>query len=264
MTNEDDHKELVQNVLKNSTRIFFLEDDSQMQVKNSTSLISHGGIEGIFKVVDISSLPENSSGRDIQTKLTQMGENMPVLCIAKFTCQNRDTGDFKLDILTTNGDVVVTLERKKRLGILWLSDGDKEIPFRFSDGSVASVVRVEKSGNAVEIDVVGEDIMFFKRWTPSWQASTKWLCFAFLCFLPTAGLGGCFGFYKASKSDVVTNLTKNHRGTVKDLGTSIRNVIRLDGASLWKEKLTLLCLGAYMMTDRLTDPPVSHTHSHAM
>jgi hypothetical protein len=256
MNNDYLHEQMVQDLLGRTTRIFFRRDESN--VKNN-SLISYGGIEGTIKIIDISSLPSNLGQRAVEKMLDQMGDKMPVIATARFQCESREMGDMKLDILSMTGDVVLSIKRNKRLGLLWLADGDKEIPARFSDGTTAAVLRVSKNGGAsVEIDVAGEEGLYFRRWIPAWQAQTKWLLCAFLCFLPTAGLAGCFGFYKAFTSDIVSKMKKHSLGTVIDLDASLVDMITFDGISSWKEKLTILCLGAFMFTDKLTEKPVNH------
>lgn len=255
MSNVHVHQTMAQDFLGNATRITFITDESN--VKNET-IVSHGGIDGTIKIVDISSLPIGMSQKDMEKALNNMGDKMPVIGTARFQCESREMGDIKLDILSLTGDAVLRIERRKRFGILWLADGDKEIPARFSDGTTAAVVRVSKTAGSVEIDVAGEQGLYFKRWIPAWQARTKWILCAFLCFLPTFAVGSCFGFYKASTSDVIHKMTKHSLGTVIDLGDSLQRVVSFEGASTWKEKLTLLTLGAYMITDELTDTPVSH------
>lgn len=255
MSNDYRHQTISQDFLGNSSRIFFLNDESN--VKN-TNLISYGGIDGTVKMYDVSSLPKDVNHKSMVKMINDAGDKMPVLGTVRFQCESREMGDLKLDILSPNGDVVLTMKRVKRLGVLWLADGEKEIPATFSDGTTAAILHFKKTGADVEIEVAGEKGLSFRRWTPSWQAQTKWLLFAFLCFLPTAGIGGCFGFYKASSADVVQQMAKHSGETVIDLGKSLENVITFEGASSWKEKLTLLFLGAFVVTDKLTEKPVSH------
>lgn len=256
MLNDNDH----QNILGKSLRVAFLEKDSK--TKMNTDLFSHSGIEGTFQIVDISSLPGTLSWKEIQKELKQMGDKVHVICNVTYQCNSRSKGDFKLEIRSTNGDLVVRMERKKRFGILWLKDGDKELPVSHADGTLASIIRVPEAGSSdVVIDVAGEDRLSFKCVTPAWQPRTKWLLCAFCCFLPTLGLGGCFGFYKSLKSDVIRNYEKIHQGATVELGTFIDDVIDFEGTSSWKEKLALLSLKAFMLVDIQTMPPQSHNSS---
>lgn len=262
MLNDNDHQTIIHNLLGKSLRVAFLDKDSK--TKMNTDLFSHNGIEGTFQVVDISSLPGNLSWKEIQKELKQMGDKVHVICNVTYQCNNRSNGDVKLEIRSSNGDLVVRMERKKRFGLLWLKDGDKEVPVSFADGTLASVIRVAEIGSSdVVIDVAGEDRLSFKCVTPAWQSRTKWILCAFLCFLPTLSLGGCFGFYKALNSDVVRNYSKIHQGAGVELGTFIENIIGFEGASSWKEKLALLTLEAYIMVDIATMPPQSHHNSHS-
>jgi hypothetical protein len=258
MSYDNNHQAIVDAFLSKSSRIAFLHTD---YVANNKRIIL--STEGIFKIFDISSFPGNLSQRAIEKELEKMGDSAPVIGTVTYKCNNRMNGDFILEVKSTNGDLVVRMERKKRFGILWLKDGDKDIPVCFPDGKIASVVHDCDGGyNAVAVDVEGEDRLSFKCETPAWQTRTKWILCAFCCFLPTLSLGSCFGLYKASTCDLIRNYTKIHQGATIELGAFIDDVINFEGTSSWKEKLALVSLKAFMLVDFKTQPPSSQGHNH--
>lgn len=261
MPYDNDHQTIINNLFGKSSRIAFLQKNSN--VTSNPNLFSHNGIQGTFQIVDISSLPEDLSWKEIQKQVTLMGDNIPVICNATYQCENRSNGDFKLEIKSNSGESVVRMERKKRFGILWLKDGDKNVSVCHPDGSTASIIRVPAVGSTdLVIDVEGEDRLSFKCETPVWQSRSKWILCAFCCFFPTLSFGTCFGMYKAMNADVIRKYTKIHQNATVDIGTFIDDVIHFGGTSSWKEKLALLSLKAYMLVDIWTMPPQNHNHSH--
>jgi hypothetical protein len=245
----------ITHLLGNCDRVAILEEETQ--VRPNGGLMMHGGIDGTLKIVDVSSLSSGMKKKKMETQLSEMGDGMPTLFRVRVQCQSRDMGDMKVVVESLTGESIASLERKKRRGTLWLAGGEKEIPVLLSDGSTFAIVKPSKaSGEETEIAAPGETVSF-TRWCPTWQAQTKWILFSFLCFIPTFGLGGCFGFYKAANSDKIHKTSKHENGTTIDLGHSIDSIISFEELSVWKEKLLIVCLGVFLQAAALTEPPVS-------
>jgi hypothetical protein len=245
----------ITHLLDKCDRVAFLEEKTQ--VRPNGGLMMHGGIDGTLKIVDVSSLSSDMKRKKMETQLSEMGDGMPTLFKVRIQCQSRDMGDMKVVVESLTGEIIVSLERKKRLGTLWLAGGEKEIPVLFSDGSTFAIVKPSMSSDGETKIVAAGEGLSFKRWRPVWQAQTKWMLFSFLCFLPTFGLGACFGFYKAVNADIIHETSKYENGKTIDLGHSIDSIISFEELSAWKEKLLFVCLGVFMQAAALTDPPVT-------
>lgn len=267
---DDNLQRTITHLLSNCTRVAFLEEKTQVRrpANGGGGLLMHGGIESTLNIVDVSALSSSGGGntmknkKKMETQLSEMGDDgtMPTLLTVRVQCQSRDMGDMKVAVESPlTGEIIASLERKKRRGTLWLAGGETEIPVLLSDGSTFAIVKPSMtSGGETEIVAAGDEgLLSFKRWCPAWQAQTKWILFSFLCFFPTFGLGSCFGFYKAATSDTIHKTSKHENGKTIDLGHSIDSIISFEELSAWNEKLLIVCLGVFMQAAALTDPPVS-------
>lgn len=243
--------------LANCKRIAFRLDTSKI-IKSSkqTGFRPSAGIEGTYKIIDAS-----SAGK----KWDKEGKDLPMIASLDIKCKNREMGDFRVTLKSPSGDAIASFERNKARGLFAHKDADTEIPVRTPDGAVFATLKPDMVAGKCTRIYMGEGEnprVSFKMWLPTWQAQTKWCLFSFLCFLPTFGLGGCFGFYKMSKAKKVHRLEKHDESGRKseDLADVTRGAVDFEGASTpldWREKFALMLLYAFVEADDFVEPPPS-------
>jgi hypothetical protein len=213
----------------------------------------YGGIQGRIEVF-------KASAKDSFAAFENTGSNDSLMTFS-VVCHNRGKGDMKVVLLDTNRCEVASFQRTERRSLI-ARRPDMTIPVRSSQGEHLATI---SPAMTTKHGLVESQDYAFATLVPAWQAATKWLCFAFLCFVPTFGLGGCLGFYKASTAIVLTSITKKTTSDqeIKLPDAESKGSLTLvdfgQVSSKSMEKLVLLVLFGFLKADEMTDPPKNNT-----
>lgn len=248
--------------LVNCGKVCLVRGDSTV-INGNHGLFSHGGIKGDIVVL-------NAKGYDPSSLNNTTAS--PLLTV-KVHCQERSKGDMKVTVWANDKQDearpvrIASFQRTERRSLI-SKNAEKEIPIHFkNDKSVLATIVPSMTPKTCRIQVDDDNKTVFSSLVPAWQATTQWICFAFLCFVPTFGLAGCFGLYKASNATKITQVSKTTQGSTTKQDLQVVETqddittISLEGLSDAKEKLAVILLLCFLEADAMTDTPTNHNAS---